>query len=312
MVKLKDIAKHLGLSVSTVSYSMNNDPRIPAATKQRVLDAAEELGYIGRSGKGTGTDYKKQVVLCVNSLSGSIYSNIIDSLNTSLSLNGCELVIYLGTEISRLKWFDGLFVLNPKISDEEIRRVVARKIPVVVMDRETDDADVSCVTVDNFNGCNAVTKAAIDAGARSFMFVGGPTESYESRYRYEGFLKALSDSLLSGGNRGVLQTDFTYEGGLNACRYVLSGDKCPDAIVCANDETAMGIIDGLKANPDVLGKIIVTGFDGSAPAQPVKFLTARADHKYWATTAVYTLMPMFTRFGKTNVKIPVSIIKYNI
>ena len=68
MVKLIDIAKHLGLSVTTVSYSLNNDPRIPAATKQRVLDAADKLGYTGKSGRSRGGDYLKQVVLCLNSL----------------------------------------------------------------------------------------------------------------------------------------------------------------------------------------------------------------------------------------------------
>ncbi len=76
MIRLTDIAEHLGLSVTTVSYSLNNDQRIPPATRQRVIDAARELGYTGKSGRTTSSgDYLKQVVRALTRLAGEFTTN---------------------------------------------------------------------------------------------------------------------------------------------------------------------------------------------------------------------------------------------
>ena len=313
MVRLIDIAKYLGLSVTTVSYSLNNDPRIPAGTKQRVLEAAAELGYSGKSGRSDGGEYLKQVVLCVNSFKGGVYTEIIEAMNDTLRLINCDLMIYVGADVSKIKWMDGLFVLNSKVSNEDVAKITARRIPVVLMDRETEFTDAVNVTLDNFNGCKAVTQCAINAGAKTFAFIGGPKESYESSYRYNGFCSALDENGLINKNTIVLQTDFTYEGGLNACRFVLEHDTRPDAIVCANDETAMGIIAGLKAE-NIKKDIIVTGFDGVLRYNsPNRFITAKADHLHWAATSSYSMLQMFEHLsGKSIKKIPVKTVKYNI
>ena len=313
MIKLTDIARHLGVSVSTVSYSLNNDPRIPAATKQRVLDAAAKLGYVGKSGRNVNGDYLKQIVLCINSLAGDIYNTLAEAMKEILELNNCILTVYIGADISRIKWMDGLFVLNSRATNEDIAKVLARRIPVVLMDRETTIPDAANITLDNFDGCKQVTQCAIDAGARSFAFIGGPRESYESRYRFDGFCRALEINGLPHKKGLVLQTDFTYDGGLNACRFVLEHAGIPDAIICANDETAMGILAGLKKE-NVKKDVIVTGFDGIIPySLPYRFVTAKADHKYWATTASYSLLQLFEQ-ASTHAfkKIPVKITEYNM
>lgn len=313
MIKLIDIAKHLGLSVTTVSYSLNNDPRIPAQTKQRVIDAAKELGYTGKSGGKAGKDYFKQVVFCVNSLTGGIYNEIATAMKYTLKINNCGLMIYLGSDITQIKWMDGLVILNSKVSNEDIFKITSRRIPVILMDRETEIYGAVNITLDNFNGCRAATQCAIDAGARNFAFIGGPKESYESQYRYNGFCNALESNGISTSNTIVLQTDFTYEGGLNACRFVLEHNSELDAIVCANDETAMGIIAGLKTD-NIHKDIIVTGFDGIKPyTSPNKFITAKADHKHWATTSSYSILQMFKNSsGQIFKKIPVDIVEYNM
>ncbi len=313
MVKLVDIAEHLGLSVTTVSYSLNNDPRIPAATKRRVLEAAEKLGYHGKSGRARGGDYLKQVVLCLNSLRGGIYTEIIEAMKDALTLNNCDLMVYVGCDVSRIKWLDGLFVLNSKVDSEDIAKITARGIPVILMDRETEIGGAVNVTLDNFNGCKTVTQCAIDAGAKTFAFIGGPKESFESGYRFNGFKSALAENGLTDKNTLVLQTDFTYDGGLNACRFVLENTSLPDAVVCANDETAMGIIAGFKAG-NVKKDIIVTGFDGVKKYNaPNRFITAKADHTHWAASSSYSMLQNFEHISNTAIKkIPVKIMQYNM
>ncbi len=312
MVRLNDIAKYLKISVATVSYSLNNDPRIPPETRAKVAEAAQTLGYKGKSGKASTKDGVKQIVLCLNSLSGDIFPHIVSAMKSTLNLNNCELMVYVGQDITRLTWQDGMLILNSKIKNEDIEKITARRIPVVLMDRESQLEGAVNITLDNFSGCYETTKYAIGAGAKTFAFIGGPTDSYESTYRHDGFCKALEDSGFNKKNAIFIATDFTYEGGRDAFRYINETDKIPDAIICANDETAEGIADGLSENK-VEKRVIITGFDGVKPAKqlPRRFVTVKADHAYWATTSAYTMIQLLDHTACHNIKLPVSLLEYN-
>lgn len=312
MIKLKDIAEKVGVTVATVSYALNNDPRLPDSTKQKIILTAQEMGYQGKSGRSVSKDTVKQVVLCINSFSGGIFKVIVEAMKETFALHNCQLLIYTGTEISKLKWMDGMIILNSRIPSAEIEKLVSKNIPIVLMDRELNLHGTVNVTLDNFNGCFQTTQSAIDKGAKTFAFIGGPKESYESHYRYDGFCKALEANGLSDKNAIVLQTDFTYQGGISTLRFMLERGIIPDAIVCANDETAMGIIDGLKKG-NVTKDVIVTGFDGVINyTSPTRFVTAKADHKHWATTSSYTMIQLFDRNPAKSIKLPVQIVEHNM
>ena len=120
MITLKDVAQKAGVAVSTVSYALNNDPRIPEDTKQRIMSIAQEIGYTGKSGKKPQQGYLRQVVLCLNTISGKIYTEIANALKSVLNVSNCELMIYVGANISKIKWMDGLFVLNSKVETSDI------------------------------------------------------------------------------------------------------------------------------------------------------------------------------------------------
>ena len=308
MVKLQDIANLTGLSIATVSYSLNNDPRIPDDTKHIVLEAAQKLGYKGKAGKRITEHQTKQIVLCLNTVSGEVFTTIIDAMRNTLNLNQCELLVYLGSDISNIKGVDGLIILNSKVSNDDIDKIASRHIPMVLMDREHSFRHSVCVTADNFQGGYEVTRYALSSGAQSFVFVGGPQESFESKLRYDGFISALSSANLVN-NTFTIQTDFTYDGGFTASRFILENNKNVDAIVCANDEIALGILAGLKKR-GLDKKIIVTGFDGttSALSPSPKFATAKIDHKYWATTSAYVMIQMLSNINQKSIKIPAELI----
>lgn len=108
-----------------------------------------------------------------------------------------------------------------------------------------------------------------------------------------------------------MHTDFSYDGGLKACRFILQQSQLPDAIICANDETAMGILRGLKLG-FVKKDIIVTGFDGVAQKDDYyRFVTAKVDRKYWAATAVYALNKKFENGADQYIQIPIQTVDFN-
>lgn len=310
MITLKDIAQRANVAVSTVSYVLNNDPRIPEETKQRVIAAARELGYTGKSGRRHQHGYQRQLMLCLHSISGIIYPEIVSTLKSVLNVSNCELVIYVGENITRLKWMDGLFVLNSSVSTADIEEITRRRIPVVLMDRDdTVDGAVN-VTLDNFKGGYDVTMSMINHGAKSFAFVGGPNTSVESKERYNGFSRALTDNRLQSKNTTVLQSDFTFEGGVSVSRFLLEKSSLPDAIVCANDETAMGIHSELKRK-GLDGKVMLAGFDGLKPPTDFPYVTAKAERKHWGAIAAYSMLQMYDHvMSEQKIKIPVEIVEY--
>lgn len=310
MVTLKDIAEKAKVAVSTVSYALNNDSRIPEETKHRVMQVAQELGYNGKSGRKRNQGNIKQAVICLNSMNGDIFTEIVNSIKSVLNVSNCELMVYVGSNISRIKWMDGLFVLNCNVDTADIEEVTRRRIPVVMMDREVSMEGATNVTLDNFNGCYNVTMELIKRGAKSFAFVGGSSRSFESKSRYEGFSQALEDAQLHHKSSIVLQSDFTYEGGVNVSHYLLELAHLPDAIVCANDETAMGIYDGLKSK-ELQDKVMLAGFDGIEPKTPFHYITAKAERKHWGAIAAYSMLQLYDRVKtEQNIKIPVETVEY--
>ncbi|MEG2015123.1 MAG: LacI family DNA-binding transcriptional regulator [Clostridia bacterium] len=312
MITIKDIATAANVATSTVSYALNNDPRIPEETKHKIMKIAKDLGYQGKSGKKIGQGYSRQVVLCLNSINGAIYSEIVMSMKKVLNVNNCDLLIYIGKEVNRLKWLDGLFVLNSQVPTDAIQEVIERKIPVVIMDRKLDIDGATSVSLANFDGGYETTSAIIKKGAKTFAFVGGPESSYESKERYNGFNKALTDNYLQRKDTPVLQSDFTYNGGVNVSHFLLGLPTLPSAIICANDEMAMGIMDGIAAKkPEALNKILFAGFDGSAPKRNIPYITARAERNHWGSLAAYTLLQNFDRSkSDKNITIPVELVEF--
>ncbi|MEG1707039.1 MAG: substrate-binding domain-containing protein, partial [Clostridia bacterium] len=195
---------------------------------------------------------------------------------------------------------------------DAIQEVIERKIPVVIMDRKLDIDGATSVSLANFDGGYETTSAIIKKGAKTFAFVGGPESSYESKERYNGFNKALTDNYLQRKDTPVLQSDFTYNGGVNVSHFLLGLPTLPSAIICANDEMAMGIMDGIAAKkPEALNKILFAGFDGSAPKRNIPYITARAERNHWGSLAAYTLLQNFDRSkSDKNITIPVELVEF--
>lgn len=290
MVTIKNIAKAANVSVTTVSYSLNNDSRIPIETRERVMAVAEELGYKGRSGKKS-SNQNKHIVLCVNSIDGVIYSEIIAAIREVVKSSVCEFFIYIGKDIADIKWMDGLFVLNSKVDTEAIKEVAKRKIPIVVMDRNEKIKGTSSVALNNFAGCKAVTEHMISLGAKKMIFVAGPADSLESEERQNGYIKAVKENEHIVKDLGQFQGDFTESSGKRVAKFLMH-TNLPDAVVCANDEMALGFVKALKSLK-IDKDIKVAGFDGNAQIFYPGYVTAAANRKEWGTSAAFVMLGLF-------------------
>jgi LacI family transcriptional regulator len=168
---------------------------------------------------------------------------------------------------------DGLAVLARTVSDELLAHV-ARRIPVVVLAGSERDDGFDHVSASNRPGMRTLAAHVLAAhGVRAPVYIAGPLDSPDDAERREGFDDALRAAGVPEGDVVVERGDFTREGGravaerLVAGGVVGSGDSAAGrrAIVCANDQTALGVLDVLEAHGiRVPQDVLVTGFDGIA------------------------------------------------
>jgi LacI family transcriptional regulator len=154
---------------------------------------------------------------------------------------------------------DGLAVLARTVPDELLAHV-ARRIPVVVLAdaRGTDEFDH--VSVNNAPGMRALADHVLGTGVRDVLYIAGPVDSPDDAERLEGFTAAVD------ATRGVavelVRGDFSRARGREIG---LALERIPRAIMCSNDQTALGVLDAMnRRGVDVPGDVLVTGFDGIA------------------------------------------------
>ena len=158
---------------------------------------------------------------------------------------------------------DGLIVLAGSASEEELGQL-ARRIPVVVMAGPRRGDALDHVSVSNTEGMHAlVTHLLDDLDVTDLVYVAGSADSPDDLERWDGFRSALLEHGITPPDEPQLRGDFTRDGGRRAGRELLARPTLPRAVVCANDQMALGVIDAARiaeiAVPDAL---IVTGFDG--------------------------------------------------
>ena len=160
---------------------------------------------------------------------------------------------------------DAVAVLAGSVPDELLKHV-SRRIPVVLIGgpRRCAEMDFDHVSVSNREGMRALTAHLLESGdTTDLAFVAGPADSPDSAERYQGFVEALEGAGLDPAAATILQGDFSRIRARRLAETLLATGRMPRALVCANDRTALGMLDVLvPAGVRVPEDVIVTGFDG--------------------------------------------------
>ena len=263
-----EVARHAGVSIATVSRVHRDAALVAPATRERVQRAVAELRYrpsrLGRSLAGGHHDATGIVFL---DLSGPYYSAVILGYEEASAAENQSVLILAthgrlgsGPQVLELAdRVDGLVLFGQTVGDDILEELEQRKVPVVLLARpEVGSAD--SVRAENRSTARDLTEHLIAHGYRSIAFVGDPDGSPDAAERWDGF----GDALGAAGRlaTGPTRSGFRTADGLAAATTLLAASPRPDAIVCANDEIAMGVLEAARAAritiPDDLA---VTGWD---------------------------------------------------
>lgn len=158
---------------------------------------------------------------------------------------------------------DGLLVLAQSVPDVALEQL-ARRIPIVVLASQAHSVAFDSVTVSNHEGMHALTAHVIDdLGIQDISYVAGPLDSPDDTDRRAGFESALRERGMDPCAVKLLRGEFTRASGRRAGEDLLAADGLPRAVICANDQMGLGVLDAFNgAGIRVPEEVAVTGFDG--------------------------------------------------
>lgn len=288
MATIKDVAKEAGVSIATVSYVLNNSPRISPTTKRKVNDAIEKLHYVPNlAAQGLKNQVLPLIIIVLNSFAGPIYQEIVDIMVKKFNDNGLSVLISTGDDsISFIKTHpvSGAIILDTSVK-MTVKQSISHSGTIIASKRHfyVDDKSYPINYINGYEPLKEVTKLAINEGYKDLMYVHGAFDSLDEKERCMGFLSALKEYNIKP--LALLDGNFTEKSGYEAIKsYVESGSKLPEVIFSANDEMAIGIINYLNEKEKLVpNKIKVIGYDNIDLSKYLGLSTIRNNRDEWAS-----------------------------
>jgi LacI family transcriptional regulator len=281
---LYDVARAAGVSTATVSRVVHGHAGVRSATRQHVLKVVEELGYVPDAAAQSMARQRKEVIGLV-----TIENREADSAVEQEGLLFVEEILR-GVErvLSQIEWsvlysvlrevgqpaayrqmqkvsakVDGLLITEGIVSSDHLARL-AERLPIVLIAGSAEEQHADVVSADNWSGATALARHMIDYhGRKRLFYVAGPPEAPDAGERRRAFEAAVAQH--PGATvTGCFEGRFAAVSGQLAVREILSRpvQDLPDAIVCGNDQMAIGAMRELRAaGIRVPADIAVTGFD---------------------------------------------------
>lgn len=265
MVTIKDVAKEAGVSIATVSYVLNNDPRIKKETREKVLKAAKKLNYVAN---GIARSLKKSktniIIVFVSNFAGPIYQEILEAIHINLKERNYRMIVSNGDLAESFlleRQSDGAIVLDPNISTELLLRVENKNYPIIDTTRMINEENIIDMHIDSYTPSYEVIKAAINENYKKIGYMHGNIRSLDNTLRYQGYIRALNEHKIRP--YCLLYGNFTETSGYDAIKdYISKGNPLPEVMFFGNDEMAVGAMDYLKKQNIEIGKDIkIIGFD---------------------------------------------------
>ena len=276
MANIKDVAKKAGVSISTVSYSINDSPKVSKGTKKRVLTIAKELGY-HPNGSARSLKMKKTNIigLFLKELVGDYYSDVIEGVENAISQRGYDLIIaslhggILGNAYNLLREgrVDGAIVFGTPIIPNEFIREISKKTPIVISDSDADidtyqKGHICIIIIDNMNGASEAVSHLINLGYKKIGYISGNEGSYDNGKRFQAYRQILEENKLEFNENWVVKGGYNEIIAYNAIKDMIKKGGLPEAFFSASDQMAIGAMRafeefGVKIPQD----IAIVGFD---------------------------------------------------
>ncbi len=262
MVRLKDIARHAGVSVMTISKALRDAPDVSTATKSRIKALAQQMGYVpDSSAQGLRTKTTKLFGLIIPSITNPIFARIVFAIEDRAHELGYDtLIAHTHNRPEReehcLRRFlsrrvDGLFVTPVYRFEAEARiyqEIIVRKTPTVLLGPPAPFCKtLPAIEIEELVSSYNATQHLLKLGHKRIAYLTGPPVAPWAHDRFEGYRRALREANIEPDDKLVFQAGSTIEDGTKAALQLLNEGCNATAVQAVNDLVAVGCAETLFA-----------------------------------------------------------------
>ncbi len=268
-VTIKDIAEQTGVSYATVSRTLNHLSGVSPATRDKVLAAAEEMGYRPNiHARSLKTNKTNTIALVLPDISNPFFADIAYAVDEYAFKHGYT------TVVCNTNWNEELEKMHlNQLQNQRVDGIIykpAGKLPMDLSGISIPSVILSCIPgennnyieIDNYKGGQIAADHMIGCGYKHFAFIGGSKNSQSNEIRINGYRDRLAEHDFYLDNTHILYGGFSIESGCKMAKELLEKFPEVDGIFCGNDVIALGVLQHLmEINRRIPEDIGVIGFD---------------------------------------------------
>ena len=280
---LKDLAQKLGLSTSTVSRALQNNPAINDDTRLRVNKLAKKLGYYPDAlAKSLKNKKSYTIGVIVPEISHFFFSSVIDGIEDVTYKDGYAIMVTKSNEDFEREILNSESLISNRVAGviasisqntktgKHFNNIINRGIPLVLFDRVLDDLDVHKIVGDDFKKVYEMVNHLIDSGYQNIAYLAGPSHLNITINRVDGYKKALIDNDIELMDGLIMNVNLNENDGFEGAKTLIREFPKIDAICCVNDPVAIGVYKYLnKVGIKIPDKVGVTGFSNNPSSETI-------------------------------------------
>ena len=259
MITIRDVARHAGVSVATISRVLNNSPLVSPDTRDRVMRAVAELGYRpNANAQALATQVSDTIGVVVMDVSDPFFGALVKAVDTVAQQ--CQKNVLIGNsyheaekersaiEVLLRKRCNALIVHSKALSDAELGAFLQQVEGMVVINRIVPGFEYRCVGLDNVSGAMMATRTLLNQGHRRIGYLASSHDIEDTRLRHRGWLQAMGEQGIEVPDAWVASGTPDMQGGEAAMVELLGRNQNLSAVFAYNDSMATGALTALKDN----------------------------------------------------------------
>jgi LacI family transcriptional regulator len=276
-ISIKDVAKDVGVSITTVSRALNGYSDVSEKTKEKILEAVERLNYAPDiNARSLGGKADTTIALLTSALQetdeiGLVYG-LIFGLFQQCSEQGCEFMLLVTNkakqeklsflQLCKKKNLSGVVVSGLRTDDSYYHEILSSSIPCALVDMRVSAKNKCSITIDNVHAAKEAVEYLIGLGHRKIAMVNGSETAQVCAERYSGYVSALEEIGAAVCKEYLCHSDFIEETAFKKTQKLLVQYPEITAFFCASDMMAIGVVKAAQAmGMRVPEDISVVGFD---------------------------------------------------
>jgi len=278
-ITIRDVARQLGLSTTTVSRALDGYDDVAEETRATVIQTAAEMGYAPNQAARQLRRKRADAIGYIlpaeaPRFSDPFFAEFIAGMGDQAARHGYDLLVSTASPSSKTeqetyaRWLhsrkvDGMVLNRMRLQDWRVQFLAQNGFPFVTFERSRDPYEYPSVEVDEQHWFSVLVDHLVSCGHERIAYIGGPDDLKIEADRFAGFTQSMTAHELIIIPELVIHSDLTTEGGYKAATNLLHLDRPPTAIACINDTTAIGVLHASAEFGLAVGRdLAVAGFDG--------------------------------------------------